>query len=176
MTFDSIITMMADAVLKARHGTPTTIRVLKSRPNQNLSGLQFSSVYCDDFVVPNMMQLRDLFVTDEVSLPNGFVEKYSFPAQDIIKSRVFDTFEPITSSGCPEWAAHYFKFRNKDNPAMVPLTFLTTWFEGRWAGRVNTNTFPVTVSLWFESPEDVVLAKLAGLPLSEKHVVLSERS
>lgn len=175
---DSIRSMYADALLKEPHGT-LIFSVLKSRPNpigSNPCG-EISLNWSGLFPMPNgMMELRDLFVTDEVSLPDGFVANYSFPAKGFINERLFDTFEPITSSGCPDWACHYFKFRNHDAPALVPLTFLGTWFEGRWTGRVNTKTFPVTVSLWFENPDDVALAKLAGLPLSEKHVVLSEKS
>lgn len=176
---DSILLMYVDALLKAPLGTLRPISILKSRnTSQQASGLTYSHGYFDSFGVPKgMMELRDLFVNDEVSMPNGGRITYSFPVQEHIKERVFDTFEPITAAGRPEWAVagtHYFKFRSKDNPACVPETFLKTWFEGRWSGRVNTKTFPVTISLWFENPDDVVLAKLAGLPISEKHVVLSE--
>lgn len=130
-----------------------------------------STPFGDGSTVPDQCyRLRDLFALKQLDV------KYSVPTQELVNESIFTTFEPITmTEGAPPWAKFFFRYR-REEAVLVPKTILTTWMEGRWTARVNTATYPVTISAWFECEEDVVLLKLAGLPLSEKFVVLSGKS
>lgn len=134
----------------------TRFSILKSRPTSGKNSVVFDFGFLG--MPEGKMRLRDLF---------GVLDGYSVPAKGLADEHLFQKFEPITmDEPRPDWATVMYRWRSA-MPPFVPLTVTGTWLEGRWTARVNTGTFPVKITAWFENPDDVVLLRLAGMPLFE---------